>query len=71
MPLSLRIMAALGVVIGLAGLPVLLAPARVRRLLGLAPTPQLAYVLRITGAMLASLGLILIVFAIAFWLYSA
>jgi hypothetical protein len=64
--LSLQIMALLGLAAGLVGLPVLAAPARVRRLLGWRDTPPLAVVMRIVGAMLASLGLILIVFALVF-----
>ena len=67
MPLSLRIMALIGLVIGAAGLPVLLRPAATRALLGLKNTPQMVYILRIVGTMLATLGLVLIVFAITFW----
>ena len=70
MPLGLKIMALLGVLAGLLGLPVLLRPAATRGLLGLQNSPQMAYILRITGTMLAALGLILIVFAFAFWRYS-
>ena len=67
MPLSLRIMALLGVVIGGIGLPVLLRPQATRALLGLKDSPQMAYILRIVGTMLTALGLVLIVFAITFW----
>jgi uncharacterized protein YjeT (DUF2065 family) len=66
MPLSLQVMAALGLLAGLLGLPLLVTPAFGRRLLRMEDTPQAAYVLRIAGAMLASLGLILIVFAFAY-----
>ena len=67
MPWSLRIMELLGVALLVAGGPVLVAPAFVRRTLGLPPTAQLAYVLRIVGTVVASLGLVLIVFARVFW----
>ncbi|WP_442678513.1 hypothetical protein ACSBM8_13420 [Sphingomonas sp. ASY06-1R] len=67
MPLSLRIMAMLGLLFGLMGLPVLLRPAATRTLLGLKNTPQMVYILRIVGTMLAALGLVLIVFALTFW----
>jgi hypothetical protein len=66
MPLSLQIMAALGVLAALLGAPALLAPAFARRVLRLGDTPQAVYVLRIVGTMLAALGLILIVFALAY-----
>ena len=67
MPLSLRIMALIGLFFGIAGLPVLLRPAATRNVLGLKNTPQMVYILRIVGTMLATLGLVLIVFAITFW----
>jgi hypothetical protein len=66
MTLSLQIMAGLGVLAGAVGLPILLAPRFVRALFGWRPTPQLPVILRIVGAMLASLGLILLVFAFAY-----
>jgi hypothetical protein len=66
MTLSLQIMAGLGVLAGAVGLPILLAPRLVRALFGWRPTPQLPVILRIVGAMLASLGLILLVFAFAY-----
>jgi hypothetical protein len=66
MTLSLQIMAGLGLLTGLLGVPLLVTPALARRRLGLGNTPQAVYVLRIAGAMLASLGLILIVFALAY-----
>ena len=67
MPLSLQIMGLLGLFSGLLGLPLLLRPAAVRGALGLKNTPQMTYILRITGTMLAALGMILIVFAVTFW----
>jgi hypothetical protein len=67
MPLDLQLMALLGILVGGIGLPVLLRPDGARRLLGLKNSPQMAYILRITGTMLAALGLILIVFAVTFW----
>jgi hypothetical protein len=67
MPLNLIIMGLLGLIAGGLGLPVLARPEATRRLLGLKNTPQMTYILRITGTMLAALGLILIVFAAAFW----
>ena len=68
MPPWLRVMSLLGVAVAVAGLPLLLAPGFVRATFGLRPTPQMVYVLRIVGTMLASLGLILLVFA---WTYQA
>jgi hypothetical protein len=67
MPLHLQVMALLGIVAGGLGLAVLLRPDRARHMLGLKNTPQMAYILRITGTMLAALGLILLVFAVTFW----
>lgn len=67
MPLGLQVMALLGLAMGALGLPVLLRPDAVRRTLGLRATPQMVYILRIAGTMLAALGLILIVFALTFW----
>jgi hypothetical protein len=67
MPLSLRIMALLGLFIGAIGLPVLLRPQATRALLGLKNSPQMTYILRIVGTMLTALGLVLLVFAITFW----
>jgi len=67
MPLSLRIMAILGLLFGLLGLTLLLRPAATRALLGLENSPQMVYILRIVGTMLAALGLVLIVFALTFW----
>lgn len=68
MPLWLRVMSLLGVAVAIAGLPLLLAPGFVRTTFGLRATPQMAYVLRIAGTMVSSLGLILLVFA---WVYQA
>ena len=67
MPLNLQIMALLGLIVGALGLPVLARPDKVRVALGLKNTPQMTYILRITGTMLAALGMILIVFAVTFW----
>lgn len=67
MPLSLRIMALLGLLFGAIGLPVLLRPATTRALLGLKNSPQMVYILRIVGTMVTALGLVLLVFAITFW----
>ena len=67
MPLALRIMSLLGVAIAGAGAPVLLRPEWVRATFGLRASPQMTYILRIVGTMLASLGLILIVFAGVYW----
>ena len=67
MPLNLQIMGLLGLIVGALGLPVLARPEATRRLLGLKSTPQMTYILRIVGTMLAALGLILMVFAGAFW----
>ena len=67
MPLSLRIMAALGVLAGMIGLPMLLRPADVRRTFGWSETPQLVYILRIVGTMFAAMGLILLTFSFAYW----
>ena len=67
MPLGLLVMALLGLSAGALGLPVLLRPDAVRARLGLKNTPQMTYILRIVGTMLAALGLILIVFATTFW----
>ena len=66
-PLNLQIMGLLGLIVAALGLPVLARPDKVRVALGLKNTPQMTYILRITGTMLAALGLILIVFAAAFW----
>ena len=66
-PLGLFVMALLGLTAGALGLPVLLRPDAVRARLGLKNTPQMTYILRIVGTMLAALGLILIVFATTFW----
>jgi hypothetical protein len=66
-PLNLQIMGLLGLIVGALGLPVLARPDKVRVALGLKNTPQMTYILRITGTMLAALGLILIGFAAAFW----
>jgi len=70
MPLSLRIMEWLGVLFLVAGMTALFAPGFVRATFALRSTPQMVYVLRIVGVMLASLGLVLIVFARSFWAYS-
>ena len=67
MPLALRIMAALGVLAGMIGLPMLLRPAEMRRAFGWRATPQLVYILRIVGTMFAAMGLILLTFAFAYW----
>jgi hypothetical protein len=66
-PLGLQVMALLGAVVGITGLPVLLRPDSVRRALGLRATPQMVYILRIVGTMLTALGLILLVLAFTFW----
>jgi hypothetical protein len=66
MSLSLIVMALIGLASGLLGLPLLLTPAAVRRGFGWRDTPHLAVVMRIVGAMLASLCLILIVFAVTY-----
>ena len=71
MPLALRIMAALGVLAGMIGLPMLLRPGEVRRTFGWRETPQLVYILRIVGTMFAAMGLILLTFAFAYWRASA
>ena len=67
MPLSLQIMGGLGLLAAALGLPVLLRPAATRAVLGLKDSPQMVYILRIVGTMLAALGLILIVFSTAYW----
>ena len=67
MPLSLQIMGLLGLLAAALGVPLLVRPDRTRSLLGLKESPQIAYILRIGGTMLAALGLILIVFATTFW----
>lgn len=67
MPLSLKVMALLGVLFGLLGLPTLLRPAALRGWLGLKNTPQMAYILRIVGTMLVAMGLILLVFSTVYW----
>lgn len=67
MPLDLQIMALLGMIAGVIGLPTLIRPAAARRLLGLKDSGQMTYILRIAGTMLTALGLILIVFAFTFW----
>ena len=55
---------------GLVGLLLLRAPGRGRRLLRLPDTDASAYILRMTGAMLAALGLFLGGFAVMFHLAS-
>ncbi len=67
MTLSLLVMVALGLLAGIVGLPMLTNPAATRRRWGLTDTPQMTYILRITGTMLAALGLILFVFAATYW----
>ena len=67
MTVSLIIMVALGALASLLGLPLLLDPATVRYHLALRNTPQMVYILRIVGTMLAALGLILFVFAATWW----
>ena len=67
MPLSLQIMGGLGLLAAAMGLPTLLRPAAVRAALGLKDSPQMVYILRMVGTMLAALGLILIVFATVYW----
>jgi len=67
MPLSLQIMGGLGLLSAAMGLPALLRPDATRSLLGLKNTPQMVYILRIVGTMLAALGLILITFSTAYW----
>jgi len=67
MPLSLQIMGLLGLLAAPLGLLLLVRPDGARALLGLKDSPQMAYILRIGGTMLAALGLILIVFATTFW----
>ncbi|WCT75136.1 hypothetical protein PQ455_07950 [Sphingomonas naphthae] len=49
------------------GLPMLTAPAIVRRAFGWGRTPQSVYILRIAGMMLTALGLILATFTTLFW----
>ena len=71
MPLALRIMDLLGVALLVVGLPLLLAPGFVRSSFRLRATPQMAYVLRICGTMIASLGLVLMVFARSYWAASS
>ena len=66
-PLGLLVMALLGLTAGALGLPVLVRPDAARARLGLKDSPQMTYILRIVGTMLAALGLILIVFATTFW----
>lgn len=70
MPLSLRIMEWLGLLFLVAGLPGLIVPGFVRATFSLQATPHMAYVLRIVGVMLASLGLVLIVFARSYWAFA-
>ena len=65
---SLLVMDALGALGLLVGLPALLDPDEVRARLGIAESPQMVYILRIVGTMLAALGLILFVFATTYWL---
>ncbi len=60
-------MSLLGILAATAGVPLLVTPATVRATFGLRSTPEIAYVLRIVGAMLATLGLILFAFAFAYW----
>lgn len=67
MTLSLVIMVALALLAGTLGIPMLANPASTRRRWGLRDTPQMTYILRITGTMLAALGLILFVFAATWW----
>jgi hypothetical protein len=67
MTLSLLVMAALGALALFVGVPMLLQPALVRRRWGLKDTPQLAYILRIVGAMFTALGLTLFTFAATYW----
>lgn len=67
MPLGLLVMALLGLTAGALGLPVLVRPDAARARLGLKSSPQMTYILRIVGTMLAALGLILVVFAVTFW----
>ena len=67
MTISLAVMVALGALALCLGLPMLAQPAAFRRRWRLAETAQLTYILRITGAMFASLGLILLVFAATYW----
>jgi hypothetical protein len=71
MPLSLRIMEWLGLLFLVAGAPMLFAPGFVRATFSLRASPQMVYVLRIVGVMVASLGLVLIVFARSYWAYAA
>jgi uncharacterized protein YjeT (DUF2065 family) len=70
-PLSLQIMGGLGLLAALLGLPALLRPAAVRTALGLKNSPQMVYILRMVGTMLAALGLILLVFSTVYWKASA
>lgn len=69
-PLALLIMDGLALLSALVGLPVLIDPAGVRRRMAWRDTPQLTYILRITGAMLSALALILLVFSTAYWRYT-
>jgi hypothetical protein len=66
MPISLWVMLLLGLAAGATGLPVLLRGPAVRRRLGLRDAPETIYLLRIVGAMLSALGLILITFALVY-----
>lgn len=67
MTASLLVMLGLACLATLLGLLALVEPAAVRRRLALQDTPQMAYILRIVGTMLAALGLILFVFAATYW----
>ena len=67
MPPWLRLMSLLGILAAGAGMPLLVTPATVRATFGLRATPEIAYILRIVGAMLAALALIMFAFALAYW----
>ena len=62
---QLLIMEGIAVTAGAAGLTLLLRPALVRRLFGMADSAPAAYALRIAGAMLFALSLFLGGFALA------
>lgn len=70
MSIGLFVMALVGAVVGAVGWPLLTQPARVRRRMGWAATPQSTYILRIAGTILTVLGLVLIVFALSYDLFS-
>ena len=60
------IMDGVGLAAGAAGWQLLVHPARTRRRLALTPGDGATYMLRLAGAMLLALGLILLCFSIAY-----